>query len=97
MLAYDPATNGAEWVPVQGTASNLSPVEEASAWELSNIVIQDPPEDAPRMDHFREHREGYNAEAPTDTFHMDAALHKEESMEQAPQSDLEEEGSKSSR
>ena len=76
-----------------GTASNLSPVEEASTWELSNIVIQDPLEDAPRMDRFGEH----SAEAPADTFHMDAALCKEESMEQAPQSDLGEQGSKSSR
>ena len=31
MLAYDPATNGAEWIPVQGSASDLLPVEEASA------------------------------------------------------------------
>ena len=55
---------------------------EASTQELSNIVIQDPPEDAPRMDCFREHREEHGAEAATDTFHADAALHKE-SMEQA--------------
>ena len=97
VLAYDPATNGAKWVPVWGTTSNLSPLEEASTWELSNIVIQDPPEDAPRMDLFGEHREECGAEAPTDTFHVDAALHEEESMEQAPQSDLGEEGSESSR
>ena len=94
VLAYDPTTNGAKWVPMRGTASDLSLVEEASTQESSNIVIQDPPEDASRMDHFGEHREECSAEAPTDTFHMDAALHEEESMEQVPQSDLGEEGSK---
>ena len=52
VLTYDPATNGAKWVPMWGTASNLSPVEEVSAQELSNIVIHDPLEDTPRMDHF---------------------------------------------
>ena len=96
MLTYDPANNGAEWVPVWGTTSNLSPVKEASTWELSNIMIQDPPEDSPRMDQFRVHREGHGAEASADTFDMDAALC-EESMEQAPQSDLGEEGSESSK
>ena len=95
MLGYDHTTNGAEWVPLWGTNSNLSPVEEASEWELSNIVIQDPPEDAPRMDHFRECREGCSAEAPTDTFHVNTDLCKEESMEQAHKSDLGEEGSES--
>ena len=97
VLTYDPTTNGAEWVPIQGTASDLSPVKEASAWELSNIVIPDPLEGTPRMDCFGEHREGCGAEAPTDTFYMDTALCEEESMEQAPQSDLGDEGSKSSR
>ena len=97
VLTYDPTTNGAEWVPMQGTTSNLSSVEEASTQELSNIVIQDPPEDAPRIDSFRECREKHSAEAPTDTFCMDAALHEEESMEQAAQSDLGDEGSESSK
>ena len=99
MLTYDPTTNRVKWVPVQGTTSDLSLVEEASTQELSNIV-EDPPgplEDAPRMDCFEECKEGHGAEAPTDTFHLDAALHEEESMEQAPQSDLGEEGSKSSK
>ena len=97
MLTYDPTTNGAKWDPMWGTASNLSLVEEASALELSNIVIQDPLEDAPRMDCFRKCRDECDAEAPTDTFHMDTALQEEESMEQAPQSDLGEEGCKSSK
>ena len=55
MLAYDPTANGAEWVPMKGTASDLSPAEDASAWELSNITIQDPLEDARRVDCFGEH------------------------------------------
>ena len=49
------------------------------------------------MDCLREHREECSAEAATDTFHVDAALREEESMEQAPQSDLGEEDSKSSK
>ena len=88
---------GPKWVPMWGTASDLLPVEEASTWELSNIVIQDPLEDASRMDCFGEHRKRCSVEASTDTFHVDAALCEEESMEQAPQSDLGEKGSKSSR
>ena len=30
VLAYDPATNEAEWIPVWGSASDLSPAEEGS-------------------------------------------------------------------
>ena len=30
MLAYDPATNRAEWIPVWGSAGDLLLVEEAS-------------------------------------------------------------------
>ena len=97
MLAYDPTTNRAKWVPMWGTVSDLSLVEEASTWQLSNIVIQDPPEDAPRMDCFMEHREKHGAEAPADTFCVETALCEEESMEQAPQSDLGEKGNKSSK
>ena len=41
MLAYDPTSNEAEWIPVQGTASDLSEAEEASARELSNMVPHD--------------------------------------------------------
>ena len=83
--------------PCDGDCQRFSPVEEASAQELSNIVIRDSPEDAPMMDCFGEHREECSAEAPADTFHMDAALHGEESMEQTPKSDLGQEGSKSSK
>ena len=39
MLAYNPTTNRAQWIPVWGSASDLLLVEEASPWELSNIVL----------------------------------------------------------
>ena len=55
ILTYDPASNGMEWVPVQGTINNLSPVEDSSAWELSNITLPDSPKDIPWMDQFGEH------------------------------------------
>ena len=64
VLIYDPTTNRAELVPMWEIASDLFPVEEASARVLSNIVIQDPLEDAPRMDCFGECREEHSAEAP---------------------------------
>ena len=63
MLTYDAATNEAKRVPMQRTASDLSLVEEASAWELSNTVLQHPLDKAPRMDHFGECRKGCGAEA----------------------------------
>ena len=60
-------------------------------------MIQDPLEDVPRMDHFGEHREECNEEGTADTPPTDAALCKEESMNQTPQPGLEEEeGSNSS-
>ena len=78
MLAYDPATNGAEWIPVWGSASSLSPVEEASARELNNIIPHDPAEVTQRMDHFGEQRgEGGMEEHAAET------LHKEELVEEA--------------
>ena len=92
-----PPPMGPSGSPCRGLPVILLLVEEASAWELGNIVIQDPPEDTPKMDHFRECREEHGAVAPTDTFSVDAALHKEESMKQAPQSNLGEEGIKSSK
>ena len=50
ILAYDPASNGAEWISVQGTVNDLSPMEDSSAQELSNITLLDSPKDIPRMD-----------------------------------------------
>ena len=43
ILAYDPASNGMEWVPVRETVNDLSPVEDSSAQELSNITLPDSP------------------------------------------------------
>ena len=50
ILAYDPASNGTEWVPVWGTVNDLSPTEDASAQELSNITLPNSPEDIPWID-----------------------------------------------
>ena len=41
VLAYDPASNEVEWVPMQGSAEDLSQAEEASTRELSNMVLLD--------------------------------------------------------
>ena len=52
MLAYGPVSKEAEWIPVQGTVSDLSQVEEASARELSNMVLHDSDEGVRRLDQF---------------------------------------------
>ena len=62
MLAYNLATNRAEWIPMQGSGGDLSPAEEASVRELSNIVLHDPSEVPQRMDHFQEQRGESGAE-----------------------------------
>ena len=68
VLAYDPTANGVKWILVRGSASNLSPAEEASAWELSNIMLHDPTKVTWRMDCFREQRgEGSVEEAAAKT------------------------------
>ena len=96
MLSCDPVANGAEWVPVRETTSDLSPAEEVLAQQLCNITIPDPQEDMQRLDHFRERQEGHDAEALAEAFHAGGALCKEEeeAMEQALP-DREEVGSKS--
>ena len=84
MHTYNPAANGAKWIPMRGTTSDLSPAEDVSAQELSNITIPDPPDDMRKLDHFGECWEGCEAEAPAETFCTGAALcKKEEEMEQA--------------
>ena len=50
ILTYDPASNGTGWVPVKGTVNDLSPTEDSSAQELSNITLPDSPEDILQMD-----------------------------------------------
>ena len=84
-LTYDPATNGAEWILVRGTVNDLSPVEDASAWELSNITIPDSPEDIPQIDCFGEHQQEHIVEASAEAFHVCIVLRKgEEVIEQLP-------------
>ena len=97
MLTYNPAANGTKWVPVRGTTSDLSPVEDALAWELSNITIPDPQEDVQRLDHFKECWEGCDADAPAEAFHAGAALCEEEKVKEQVLPDREEVGSKSSK
>ena len=46
ILASDPTSNEAEWIPVWGTAEDLSQAEEASARELSNMVLLDSADEA---------------------------------------------------
>ena len=60
-------------------------MEDASAWELSNITIPDSPEDMPQIDCFRQHQQERIAEAPAEVFHAGIALLEgEEVMEQVP-------------
>ena len=39
LLAFDPTYNVAEWVPMHGMASDLSPTKDLSTWELSNMPL----------------------------------------------------------
>ena len=56
MLAYDPTSKEAEWIPVWGMAGDLSQPEEASTRELSNMVPHDSTEGVQRLDRFGEQR-----------------------------------------
>ena len=83
VLTYEPASNGMEWVPVRRTVNDLSPMEDSSAQELSNITLLDSPKDIPRMDQFVECCWEPAPVHPTVAFRTRAALHdKEEVMEQ---------------
>ena len=57
VLTYDPSTNGAEWIPMCGTASDLSWSEEMSALVLCNMVPHILDEGAERLVRFRECRD----------------------------------------
>ena len=86
MLADDPTTNRAKWILVWGYASDLSPVEEAFAWESSNIVLHDPTEVMKRMDHFGEQRgEGSVEEAAAEMLLQEELA--EEAMDRGYQPD----------
>ena len=80
ILAYDPASNGMEWVPVRGTVNNLSPAEDSSAWELSNITLPDSLENIPWMDQLGEHHWGPAPVPPTAASCAGAAPHDEEEV-----------------
>ena len=80
VLTYDPATNGTEWIPVRGTINDLSPREDASTQELSNITIPDSPQDVHQIYYFGEHWQEHIAEAPA---RCSAQVLEEEVMEQA--------------
>ena len=70
----------AEWVPVWGTVNDLSPIEDSSALELSNITLPDSPMDIPQMDQFGEHCQGPAPVPPAVAFHAGAALHDKEEV-----------------
>ena len=53
---YDPMTNGAEWIPICGTASNLLWVEEVFALALCNMVPHSSSAQSKRLNRFRENR-----------------------------------------
>ena len=85
VLTYDLASNGVEWVLMQGTVDDLSPVEDSSAWELSNITLPDSPKDIPQMDQFGKHCWEHVPVSPAVALHARAALcDEEEVMEQEP-------------
>ena len=54
LLACDPTYNVAEWVPIHGTVSDFSPIEESSLCELSNIMLLEEMNGTPRMEQFSE-------------------------------------------
>ena len=63
LLAYDPTSNLAGWVPVCGTANDLSVTEDASACKLSNITLLEEIPGMPRMEHFVEHWDKHTSSA----------------------------------
>ena len=70
---------------MRGTVNDLSPTEDASAWELSNITVPDSLKDASQIDCFGEHQQEHIVEAPAEVFHAGIVPHKgEEVMEELP-------------
>ena len=57
ILAYDPSTNGVEWIPVCSTTSDLSWTEDMLALALCNMVPHNPDVGAKRLDRFGECRD----------------------------------------
>ena len=93
ILAYDPASNEAEWVPMQDMAEDFFQAEEVSTRELSNIVPLDSTEEAQRLDQFGEQRSesGGRVVLKAEEYPMEAPH--EECMDQSYKGDSDEEGS----
>ena len=97
VLAYNPNTNEAEWIPVHGTTSDLSCVEEVSALVLCNLVLHIPDEGASRLDWFGEHRdveggvgEASPTEVPCEEEPGEESMHEDE-LEDANDEDVDDE------
>ena len=93
ILAYDPTSNEAEWVPMQGMAEDLSQAEEASTRELSNMVLLDSAKEAQRLDRFGEQRSESRGESGAKECPTEAPC--EECMDQGYKGGSDEEGSDS--
>ena len=104
VLAYNPAKNKAEWVPVCGLTNDLTWAKERSTVALANYILRIP-EEVAQITRLRAHQlvswpndssmlgeeeeEAWDSEPPT----MDTELKwGEESKDRARQTDLEEEG-----
>ena len=92
ILAYDPASNEAEWVPMWGMAEDLSQAE-ASTRELSSMVPLDSAEEAQNLDQFREQRSESGGEIGAEECPTEAPC--KECMNQGHEGDSDEEGSDS--
>ena len=57
ILAYDPVSNGTEWILVRGTTQDLSRAEEMSALALYNMVMHSSDTESERLNRFRESRD----------------------------------------
>ena len=75
-----------------GTVNDLSPMEDSSAQELSNIMLPDSPEDIPEMDQFGECCLGPVPLPPALAFHTGAALRDKEGVMEQEQLEGEREG-----
>ena len=93
VLAYDPTSNEAEWVSMQGLAEDLTRAEEASTRELSNMVPLDSAEEAQSLDQFRELRSESGGESGAEEHLAEAP--REERMDQGYEGDSDEERSDS--
>ena len=91
VLAYNPNTNEAEWIPVHGTTSDLSCMEEVSALTLCNFILHVPDEGVKRLDEFGEHRdvEGCVGEAASTEVPLEEGMEGESMCEDEGENDRE--------